>query len=92
MAWPIYSFVRCSLLGRLFFLAVLEKKQTGGERAVKDMEFSGVGTDWINRSGFSQGLIKNNAEFPGLIKKSWGISRGSWFYALKFHRGCNLIL
>ena len=84
MAWPIYSFVHCSLLGRLFFLAVLEKKQTGGERAVKDMEFSGVGTDWIiNRSGFSQGLMKNNAEFPGLIKKSWGISRGVLVLGLK---------
>ena len=84
MAWPIYSFVRCSLLGRLFFLAVLEKKTNRGERAVKDMEFSGVGTDWIiNRSGFSQGLMKNNAEFPGLIKKSWGISRGVLVLGLK---------
>ena len=87
MAWPIYSFVGCSLLGRLFFLAVLEKKQTGGERAVKDMEFSGVGTDWINRSGFSQGLIKNNAEFPGFIKKSWGISRGVLVLGLKISEG-----
>ena len=77
MAWPIYNFVRWSLLGRLlFFFAILEKKTNRGERAVKDIEFSGVGTDWIiNRSGFLQGLIKNNAEFPGVIKKSWEISR-----------------
>ena len=52
------------------------------------MGFSGVGTDWIiNRSGFSQGLMKNNAEFPGLIKKSWGISRGVLVLGLKISEG-----
>ena len=54
---------------------------------MKDMEFSGVGTDWINRSGFSQGLIKNNAEFPGFIKKLWRISRGVLVLGLKISEG-----
>ena len=34
-----------------------------------------------------QGLIKNNVEFPGIIKKKPWYLPGPWFKAIKFPRG-----
>ena len=58
--------------------ATLEKKKQGGwgygmSRGTEEIE-----------GGSSRGLIKNNVEYPGRIKKkSWNF-HGSWFQALKF--------